>query len=116
MIDLPKDDIEYPAHILGQLISGNSPYAFYLFQWVPYQKDAARWRLKLSHDVKGFNGKVEYGVWPNADHLGTFKDSEVEFIRLSRTQYGEPYVDPRQKAEKASPKLDPTPGWLRPRK
>ena len=94
-MSLTKEQIDYPRDVLGGLIHGNSPYAFYLFQWVPYQTDAKQWRLKMNHDVKGFNGKVEYNVWPNGSHCGSFKDEDVEFIRLSKQQYGEDYVDPR---------------------
>ena len=95
-MSLSKDDIDYPRDVFGELISKNSPYAFYLFQWVPYQKDAKRWRLKLSHDVKAFNGEVELNVWPNSDYCGSFHDDDVEFIRLSKNQYGQDYVDPRK--------------------
>ena len=93
--ELTKEQIDYPSDLFMQLIEGNSPYAFYLFQWVPYQKDAKRWRLKMMHDVKSFNGEVEEGIWPNGEHCGRFHDDEVEFIRISRQQHGEPYSDPR---------------------
>ena len=90
-------DYEYPRDIFSELIQQNSPYAFYLFQWVPYQKDARRWRLKMKHDVQNFDGQIEYGVWPNADRCGSFKDEEVEFIRISRDQGFHTYKDPRDK-------------------
>ena len=98
-MELSQEDVDYPSGVFGELIYKNSPYAFYLFQWVPYQTDAKKWRLKLSHDVKGFNGKEEYCIWPNGSHCGSFKDEDVEFIRLSKNQYGEDYVDPRNKKE-----------------
>lgn len=89
--------IDYPRDVFDMLINGNSPYAFYLFQWVPYQTDAKLRRLKMWHDVKTFDGRVAHNIWPNADNCGPFKDSEVEFIRISRTQgfviYLDPYTD-----------------------
>ncbi len=93
---LSQDDVDYPREVFGDLIEYNSPYAFYLFQWIPYQTEAKRWRLKLMHDVKGFNGNIEYEIWPNGSHCGTFLDDDVEFIRLSKTQYGVEYKDPRK--------------------
>lgn len=95
VIELDKEDIAYPRDLFNALISGNSPYAFYLFQWVPYQTDAKKWRLKMLHDVKTFDGREAFGIWPNGDSCGQFKDSEVEFIRLSRKQFGSEYQDPR---------------------
>lgn len=92
---LTDDHIGYPREVFNDIITGNSPYAFYLFQWVPYQTDARRWRLKMSHDVMHKDGRVEYEVWPNGSHVGTFKDDEVAYIRLSRSQFGVKYVDPR---------------------
>ena len=94
-MEVHKEDVEYPRDLFDALISGNSPYAFYLFQWVPYQTDARRWRLKMKHDAKTFDGREAFGVWPNGSHVGPFLDSEVEFIRISRKQWGEEYVDPR---------------------
>lgn len=93
--ELTKEQIDYPKSVFADLIEHNSPYAFYLFQWVPYQTDAKRWRLKLHHDVKSFSGEIEYNVWPNGEHCGKLHDSEVEFIRISRNQYGDEYKDPR---------------------
>ena len=90
-----KEEIEYPSGFFHQLIHENSPYAFYIFQWVPYQTDAKRWRLKMLHDVKTFDGREAFGIWPNADSCGPFKDNEVEFIRISKKQHGEPWKDPR---------------------
>ena len=89
-------DYEYPNHIFHEIIR-TSPYAFYLFQWVPYQTDARKWRLKMCHDVKTFDGREEFGIWPNSDRCGSFKDDEVEFIRVSRSQHGNEYIDPRDK-------------------
>jgi len=54
MTAITQDDIEYPRDVFYELIHGNSPYAFYLFQWVPYQTEAKKWRLKMLHDVKPF--------------------------------------------------------------
>ena len=93
-----KVDYEYPRDIFHE-IRDKSPYAFYLFQWVPYQTEARQWRLKMCHDVKTFDGREEFAIWPNGDHCGSFKDEEVEFIRISRRQHGDDYIDPRDKAE-----------------
>lgn len=92
---MDKEDIAYPRDIFDDLIEGNSPYAFYIFQWVPYQTDARRWRLKMLHDVKTFDGREAFGIWPNADSCGPFKDDEVEFIRISKTQHSGEWADPR---------------------
>ena len=89
-------DYEYPSHIFYEIIRKSS-YAFYLFQWVPYQTDARQWRLKMRHDVKTFDGREEFNIWPNSTYCGSFKDEEVEFIRISRNQHGDDYVDPRDK-------------------
>lgn len=96
MTFIEDDDIEYPRDIFNELISKNSPYAFYLFQWVPYQTDAKRWRLKMLHDVKTFDGREAFGIWPNATSCGPFKDDEVEFIRISRKQFNIEWQDPRE--------------------
>lgn len=95
MSELTKDEIDYPRDIFWALISGNSPYAFYLFQWVPYQTDAKRWRLKMLHDVKTFDGREALRIWPNGNSCGPFKDHEVEFIRISKEQHGHEWTDPR---------------------
>jgi hypothetical protein len=94
-VELDDRQIAYPRDVFRSLIEGNSPYAFYIFQWVPYQTDAKKWRLKMLHDVKSFDGKEALGIWPNGDSCGPFKDSEVEFIRISRDQFGSKYKDPR---------------------
>lgn len=93
--EVKKERIDYPRDIFNELIGGNSPYAFYLFQWVPYQTDARKWRLKMMHDVKTFDGREECGIWPNADSCGSFKDHEVEFIRISKDQGWHAWTDPR---------------------
>lgn len=103
---LSEDDISYPRDIFSALISGNSPYAFYLFQWVPYQTEARLYRLKLCHDVKTFDGREAHGIWPNGSHCGPFKDEEVEFIRISQDQHGQKWKDPRPMPK---PKADPQP-------
>lgn len=95
MSRLTEGDINYPKHVFQELLTGGSPYAFYLFQWVPYQTDARRWRLKMCHDVKTFDGREAFGIWPNGEHCGPFKDDEVEFIRISRNQHGIEYKDQR---------------------
>jgi len=92
---LDKEQIDYPRDVFQALIDGNSPYAFYLFQWVPYQTDAKRWRLKMCHDVRTFDGREAHGIWPNGDHCGPFRDDEVEFIRISKKQHGIEWQDPR---------------------
>lgn len=94
---LDKADIDYPSDIFAELIDRSSPYAFYLFQWVPYQTDARGWRLKMLHDVKTFDGREAFGVWPNGGHCGPFRDEEVESIRISRRQWGDEWKDPRPK-------------------
>lgn len=94
-MDLTKDQIDYPRDLFQTLIRESSPYAFYLFQWVPYQTDAKRWRLKMCHDVKTFDGREAHGIWPNGSSCGPFKDEEVEFIRISKVQHGDEYKDPR---------------------
>jgi hypothetical protein len=96
---IEDDDIAYPADIFFELISKNSPYAFYIFQWVPYQTDAKRYRLKMLHDVKAFDGREEHGIWPNGDHCGSIKDEDVEFIRISKKQFSSEWKDPRQSSE-----------------
>jgi hypothetical protein len=98
---LTAEDIAYPRDIFSALITGNSPYAFYLFQWVPYQTDARRWRLKLCHDVRTFDGREAQCIWPNGSHCGPFRDDEVEFIRISRSQHGEAWADPRPSSDAA---------------
>jgi len=90
-------DVQYPKNEFLTLITENSPYAFYLFQWVPYQTEAKRWRLKLNHDVKAFDGREEFGIWPNGSRCGSIKDSDVEFIRISRSQCGQEWKDTRGK-------------------
>ena len=92
---LSKDDISYPRDVFSELLSGNIPYAVYLFQWVPYQTEAQKWRLKMFHDVKTFDGREAFGVWPNGSSVGPFKDEEVEFIRISKDQFGQVWNDPR---------------------
>lgn len=78
--------VEYPRDILTLLIRLGSPYAFYLFQWVPYHEEAKKYRLKMWHDVKLFNGDVHLNLYPNADAFSArFKDDEVEYIRLSKS-------------------------------
>lgn len=88
-------DLRDPKRFFWDLIKTNSPYAFYLFQWVPYQKDAKRFRLKLLHDVKTFDGREAHGCYPNANNIGPFKDDEIEFIRISKKQLGTEWVDQR---------------------
>lgn len=101
--DMPSFDYQYPVDIFHRLLTENSPYAFYLLQWVPYQEikgelTAQTWRLKMKHDVKTFDGREALGIWPNGSSCGPFKDSEVEFIRISANQFGHNYADPRQRA------------------
>lgn len=101
---LIEADWIYPDEIFKHLLMENSPYAFYILQWIPYQdvKDqfsAKRWRLKMQHDVKTFDGREAFGVWPNGSSCGPFKDHEVEFIRISPKQFGYEYKDPRSSNE-----------------
>lgn len=92
---LSKEQIDYPRDVFRSLVIGNSPYAFYLFQWVPYQTDAKKWRLKMCHDVRTFDGREAHGIWQNGDHCGPFHDDEVEFIRISKTQHCFEWQDSR---------------------
>jgi len=92
---ITPDEIAYPRDIFSILIRENSPYAFYLFQWVPFQTEAKKWRLKLRHDVKTFDGREAFGVWPNGGECGPFLDEEVEFIRISKKQFAHTWKDPR---------------------
>lgn len=93
--ELTAEQVNYPRDVFAELIDGNSPYAYYLFQWVAYQTDAKRWRLKMMHDVRTFDGREAFGIWPNGSSCGPFRDDEVEFIRISRKQHGVEWVDPR---------------------
>ncbi len=95
---LSESDVAYPRDVFMDLILNDSPYAFYLFQWVPYQPEdeAHHWRLKMEHDVKHFDGRIEYNVWPNGRSCGSFSDDEVEFIRISRKQFRHEWTDPRK--------------------
>ena len=86
-MSLSDEQIQYPRNIFQELIHGDSPYALYLFQWVPYHGENKKRRLKMFHDVKTFDGRTAEGVWPNGDHCGPFKDDDVEFIRISRKQH-----------------------------
>lgn len=99
--NISKDLIEYPRDLFVELMHKSSPYAFYLLQWVPYQTDAKQWRLKMCHDVKTFDGREAFGIWPNGNSCGPFKDDEVEFIRISRQQHGIEWKDPRDPANEA---------------
>lgn len=98
MNNLDQKHIDYPGDIFQELIMNHSPYAFYLFQWVPYQTEAKRWRLKMNHDVKTFDGREAHNIWPNGNSCGPFKDEEVEFIRLSKKQALTTWEDPRGKS------------------
>jgi hypothetical protein len=80
-------DYEYPRDVFRRVIETGNNYSFYLFQWVPYQTEMKKWRLKMHHDVKTFDGRIEYNIWPNGEHCGSFHDSEVAFIRISRTDF-----------------------------
>ncbi|PPC95199.1 MAG: hypothetical protein CTY33_00135 [Methylotenera sp.] len=103
--NITDDEIDYPRDIFAALIMKGSPYAFYLFQWVDYEKDAFQYRLKIQHDVKLYDGTVIEGCYPNANsfHGGktTVKDSDVEFIRISKKQLGYEYKDPRKAANES---------------
>lgn len=95
----PGGEVAYPSDIFWQLIARDSPYAFYIFQWVPYQTDAKRYRLKMLHDVKTFDGQIAEAIWPNANMCGPFKDEEVEFIRISKKQFGHTWEDTRGRSK-----------------
>jgi len=84
---LSREDIDYPRDIFHELISGKSDYVSYIHQWVPYQTEMKKRRLKMFHDVKTFDGRIEEHIWPNGNHCGSFTDDEVEFIRISRVQF-----------------------------
>lgn len=102
MGEIAREDTDYPRDFFSALIANGSPYAFYIFQWVPYQTDAKRWRLKMQHDVRTFDGREAFNIWPNGLHCGPFLDEEVEFIRISRSQFGEAWKDPRPKRDEAT--------------
>lgn len=99
---IDKSDIDYPRDIFMELFLGSSPYAFYLFQWVDYKNDAKRYRLKLNHDVKLFDGTVIENCYPNANSFHgkvRVNDDDVEFIRISKQQFGTEFKDPRAPKE-----------------
>lgn len=50
----------------------------------------------MLHDVKTFDGREAFGVWPNGNRCGPFRDDEVEFIRISKKQHGAEWEDPRE--------------------
>lgn len=92
--ELTDEQLEYPRDVFYDLIESNSPYAFYIFQWVPYHHDdVKKWRLKMLHDVKTFDGREAFNIWPNANSCGQFNDDEVEFIRISKNQYGSEWMN-----------------------
>lgn len=91
-------DFEYPVDVFLEVMQ-HSPYSFYLLQWVPYQTEAKRWRLKMQHDVRTFDGREAYGIWPNGNSCGPFSDDEVEFIRISKDQFDFEWVDLRDSVE-----------------
>lgn len=84
-----------PKNIFWEMLRDNSPYAFYFLQWVDYQKEAKQWRLKLLHDIKLFDGRVFYEVYPNGDQWEGILDEQVQYIRISKKQFGVEYKDPR---------------------
>ena len=92
-------DVHYPRDFFLELITKNSPYGFYIFGWVPYQDVAKRRRLKLLHDVKTFDGREALSVWPNGNSFGPFKDEEVEFIRISRAQFGSEWTGEQEQGK-----------------
>lgn len=100
----PKE-IAYPREIFWDMIQQDSPYAFYIFQWVDYNEDAKRWRLKMHHDIELRDGTVMPDMYPNADAWsgsgGRVPDDLVARIRIPRRL---PYInkewsDPRGKAK-----------------
>lgn len=102
--EIPEFDWSYPRDLFDRLLCENSPYAFYFLQWVPYQPiegqiTAQKWRIKMQHDVKTFDGREAFGIWPNGSSCGPFKDHEVEFIRISAKQFCHEYKDPRQQQD-----------------
>lgn len=88
-------DSQYPKDFFSRMIYENSPYAPYLFQWVPYKADLNQFRLKMFHDVKTFDGREAFEIWPNGASCGPFKDSEVEFIRISKKEWSFDPKDPK---------------------
>jgi len=96
-------DPAYPRDFFDEMLSENSPYAFYIFQWANYQSKefdgARRYRLKMLHDIKLFDGTVYEQCYPNADSFHCknkiVKDNEVEFIRISRKQHFHEWQHPQ---------------------
>lgn len=102
----PRDDALSERDLVLDLLLRNSAYAFYFMQWVPYQTVARKCRLKLLHDVRTFDGREAFAVYPNGSHIGPFLDDEIEFIRISAKQLGFEYEDP-----KVSPEETPDPTY-----
>lgn len=98
-MNLSEEEINWPKNTFAELIAGNSPYAFYLFQWVDYKNEAKHYRLKLMHDVKLFDGTIVEDCYPNADSFHgkvLVKDNDVEFIRISKKQFGRTWKHPSE--------------------
>jgi len=83
---LTEEEINRPQWIFDQIVY-DSPYAFYLLQWIDYHKVPGRNRLKMPHEIKLKDGSEHIKCWPNANSwrcsTGKFNDDDVEFIRLS---------------------------------
>lgn len=89
-----EKDTDYPREFFQSLINNDSPYAWYIFQWIDYNGEARRWRLKMPHDLKLSDGRILKDMHPNANawHCDNkiIDDDEVIQIRLSRTI---PWID-----------------------
>jgi len=86
MTELTERDIDRPQWIFDQIVY-DSPYAFYLTQWIDYHNVAKTWRLKMPHEIKLKDGSEHIKCWPNANSwhcsTGRFEDDDVEFIKLA---------------------------------
>jgi hypothetical protein len=99
------EEVAYPRDTFTAILLGGSPYAFYLFQWVPYHTDARRFRLKMMHDVKLFDGTELESCYPNGNAFHgkiRVEDKDVEFIRISKKQRSFEYADLRDAPEEVT--------------
>jgi len=83
-----EKDINYPRDIFCDIIREDSPYGFYIFQWIDYHEEAHTYRLKMPHDVRLKTGEILEGLYPNGNGwhgaARRIDDNEVEAIRLSK--------------------------------
>lgn len=96
--DQESFDPQYPREFFRAMVADDSPYAPYLFQWVPYQKNIHEsktglrtFRLKMMHDIKlKKDRKVIEQCYPNGGSFHEFKtgnryrDEDISHIRISK--------------------------------